>query len=39
LSKGDFEAVEKIAQGRFVNMKDIFSYDVWPEEANRELKA
>jgi diketogulonate reductase-like aldo/keto reductase len=42
LSKGDFEAVEEIVKGRHtrsVNMKDIFDYDVWPEEANGELKA
>lgn len=42
LSKEDFEAVQEVAQGRhtrFVNMKDTFGYDVWPEEANGELKA
>jgi len=42
LSKEDFEAVEEVARGRhtrFVNMKDTFGYDVWPEEANGELKA
>ncbi|KAF2133512.1 Aldo/keto reductase [Dothidotthia symphoricarpi CBS 119687] len=42
LSKEDFEAVEEVASGRhtrFVNMKDTFGYDVWPQEANGELKA
>ncbi|KAI8937258.1 Glycerol 2-dehydrogenase (NADP(+)) [Plenodomus lindquistii] len=42
LSKEDFEAVEEVARGRhtrFVNMKDIFGFDVWPEESNGELKA
>ncbi|CBX91094.1 hypothetical protein LEMA_P061280.1 [Plenodomus lingam JN3] len=42
LSKEDFEAVEEVARGRhtrFVNMKDTFGYDVWPEESNGELKA
>lgn len=36
LSDEDFEAVNKVAEGRhfrFVNMKDTFGYDVWPEEA------
>lgn len=36
LSDEDFEAVQKVAHGRhtrFVNMKDTFGYDVWPEEA------
>ncbi|KAF1352237.1 NADP-dependent oxidoreductase domain-containing protein [Delphinella strobiligena] len=36
LSDADFEAVNKVAEGRhtrFVNMKDTFGYDVWPEEA------
>ncbi|KAK5630943.1 hypothetical protein RRF57_006658 [Xylaria bambusicola] len=35
LSDADFEAVEEVAKGRhtrFVNMKDVFGYDVWPEE-------
>lgn len=35
LSDEDFEAVESVARGRhtrFVNMKDTFGYDVWPEE-------
>lgn len=35
LSDTDFEAVESVAKGRhtrFVNMKDTFGYDVWPEE-------
>ena len=32
LSDADFEAVNKVAEGRhtrFVNMKDTFGYDVW----------
>lgn len=32
----DFEAVNSVARGRncrFVNMKDTFGYDVWPEES------
>ncbi|EME41434.1 hypothetical protein DOTSEDRAFT_46430 [Dothistroma septosporum NZE10] len=36
LTDEDFEAVNEVAQGRhtrFVNMKDTFGYDVWPEEA------
>ncbi|KAI3324901.1 Aldo/keto reductase [Xylariaceae sp. AK1471] len=35
LSDEDFEAIEQVARGRhtrFVNMKDTFGYDVWPEE-------
>lgn len=35
LSKEDFEAVNKVSEGRctrFVNMKDTFGYNVWPEE-------
>ncbi|PQE21086.1 putative alcohol dehydrogenase protein [Rutstroemia sp. NJR-2017a WRK4] len=35
LSDEDFEAVNKVADGRhtrFVNMKDTFGYNVWPEE-------
>lgn len=42
LSKDDFEAVEEVAKGRhtrFVNMKDTFGYNVWPEEKDGELKA
>jgi len=42
LTQEDFEAVEEVARGRhtrFVNMKDVFGYDVWPEEADGELKA
>ncbi|KAF8847804.1 putative alcohol dehydrogenase [Acephala macrosclerotiorum] len=38
LSQEDFEAVNKVAAGRwsrFVNMKDTFGYDVWPEEATK----
>ncbi|KAH8808146.1 alcohol dehydrogenase [Xylogone sp. PMI_703] len=37
LSDEDFEKVNKVAAGRrtrFVNMKDTFGYDVWPEESN-----
>jgi diketogulonate reductase-like aldo/keto reductase len=36
LSDEDFDAVNKVAEGRnsrFVNMKDTFGYDVWPEES------
>jgi diketogulonate reductase-like aldo/keto reductase len=36
LNREDFEAVNMVAEGRqnrFVNMKDTFGYDVWPEEA------
>ncbi|EHL01328.1 NAD(P)-linked oxidoreductase [Glarea lozoyensis ATCC 20868] len=36
LSDEDFAAVNKVAEGRntrFVNMKDTFGYNVWPEEA------
>lgn len=36
LSDKDFETVNKVANShhfRFVNMKDTFGYDVWPEEA------
>ncbi|KAH7253521.1 NADP-dependent oxidoreductase domain-containing protein [Fusarium redolens] len=35
LSEEDFEAIQSVAKGRhtrFVNMKDTFGYDVWPEE-------
>jgi diketogulonate reductase-like aldo/keto reductase len=42
LSKEDFESVQEVAKGRhtrFVNMKDTFGLDVWPEEADGELKA
>ncbi|CZR61758.1 probable reductase [Phialocephala subalpina] len=38
LSQEDFDAVNKVASGRwsrFVNMKDTFGYDVWPEEATK----
>lgn len=38
LSEEDFEAVNKVAEGRwtrFVNMKDTFGFDVWPEEARK----
>lgn len=37
LSDEDFAAVESVARGRhtrFVNMKDTFGYDVWPEESS-----
>ncbi|KAI5309022.1 Glycerol 2-dehydrogenase (NADP(+)) [Ascosphaera atra] len=36
LSEEQFQAVNKVAEGRhtrFVNMKDTFGYDVWPEES------
>lgn len=36
LSEEDFAAVNKVAENRktrFVNMKDTFGYNVWPEEA------
>lgn len=36
LSDEDFEAVNQVAKGRhtrFVNMKDTFGYNVWPEES------
>lgn len=36
LTEEDFEAVNKVAEGRndrFVNLKDTFGYDVWPEES------
>ncbi|ROW10246.1 hypothetical protein VMCG_01770 [Cytospora schulzeri] len=36
LSEEDFEAVQSVAKGRhtrFVNMKDTFGYNVWPEES------
>ena len=42
LSDADFEAVNKVAEGRhfrFVNMKDTFGYDVWPEETAQNLSA
>ncbi|KAI1767719.1 Aldo/keto reductase [Hypoxylon sp. FL1150] len=35
ISDADFQAVEDVARGRhtrFVNMKDTFGYNVWPEE-------
>ncbi|GAB7363119.1 hypothetical protein MBLNU230_g3409t1 [Neophaeotheca triangularis] len=37
LTDEDFQAVNKVAEGRhtrFVNMKDTFGYDVWPEESS-----
>lgn len=42
LSDADFEAVNKVAEGRhfrFVNMKDTFGYDVWPDETAKHLSA
>ncbi|PKY05264.1 putative glycerol dehydrogenase [Aspergillus campestris IBT 28561] len=42
LSDADFAAVNKVAEGRhfrFVNMKDTFGYDVWPEETAKQLSA
>lgn len=43
LSKEDFDAVQEVANGRhtrFVNMKDTFGYNVWPEETDGgEIKA
>jgi diketogulonate reductase-like aldo/keto reductase len=36
LTDAEFEAVNRVAEGRcsrFVNMKDTFGYDVWPEES------
>lgn len=36
LTDEEFDAVNKVAEGRhtrFVNMKDTFGYDVWPEES------
>ncbi|KAI0471806.1 NADP-dependent oxidoreductase domain-containing protein [Xylariaceae sp. FL0804] len=38
LSDADFDAVESVARGRhvrFVNMKDTFGYDVWPNEETK----
>ncbi|KAJ9227807.1 hypothetical protein DTO166G5_9127 [Paecilomyces variotii] len=40
LSDEDYEAVNKVADHRhfrFVNMKDTFGYDVWPEEAKNAI--
>jgi diketogulonate reductase-like aldo/keto reductase len=37
LTDEEFEAVNKVSEGRhtrFVNMKDTFGYDIWPEESN-----
>lgn len=42
LSKEDFDAVNAVANGRhtrFVNMKDTFGYNVWPQEKDGELEA
>ncbi|KAF9887757.1 hypothetical protein FE257_009563 [Aspergillus nanangensis] len=42
LSDAEFAAVNKVAEGRhfrFVNMKDTFGYDVWPEETAKNLSA
>lgn len=41
LTDAQFEAINRVAAGRharFVNMKDTFGYDVWPEESGGELK-
>lgn len=41
LTDEQFEAVNQVAKGRhcrFVNMKDTFGYDVWPEESAGEIK-
>ncbi|KKK20757.1 hypothetical protein P175DRAFT_0465173 [Aspergillus ochraceoroseus IBT 24754] len=40
LTDADFAAVNKVAEGRhfrFVNMKDTFGYDVWPEESAKQM--
>lgn len=42
LSDADFAAINAVAKGRhfrFVNMKDTFGYDVWPEETAKNLSA
>lgn len=42
LTDEDFNAVNEVAKGRhtrFVNMKDTFGYDVWPEEAGTDAAA
>lgn len=42
LSDADYEAVNNVAKGRhfrFVNMKDTFGYDVWPEETAKQMSA
>ncbi|CEO60117.1 Putative NADP()-dependent glycerol dehydrogenase [Penicillium brasilianum] len=42
LSDEDFAAVNKVAEGRhfrFVNMKDTFGHDVWPEETAKNISA
>ena len=42
LSDDDFQAINDVADGRhfrFVNMKDTFGYDVWPEEALNAIKS
>jgi diketogulonate reductase-like aldo/keto reductase len=41
LSDEDYDAVNAVAKGRhcrFVNMKDTFGYDLWPEEKNGVLR-
>lgn len=41
LTDEQFEAINQVAKGRhcrFVNMKDTFGYDVWPEESAGEVK-
>lgn len=38
----EFEAVQKVAEGRnnrFVNMKDTFGLDIWPNESEDGVKA
>jgi diketogulonate reductase-like aldo/keto reductase len=42
LSDADFAAINAVAKGRhfrFVNMKDTFGYDVWPEETAKNISA
>ncbi|KAI2794795.1 Glycerol 2-dehydrogenase (NADP(+)) [Penicillium oxalicum] len=42
LTDEDFAAVNNVAKGRhfrFVNMKDTFGYDVWPEETAKNMSA
>ncbi|KAI1824714.1 NADP-dependent oxidoreductase domain-containing protein [Xylaria intraflava] len=39
ISDEDFEAIQQVAKGRhsrFVNMKNVFGYDLWPEEAEED---
>jgi diketogulonate reductase-like aldo/keto reductase len=40
LTDEQYEAINRVAEGRhtrFVNMRDTFGYDVWPEEANQDI--